>query len=627
MLKVHWVLKVLVPGVLGVLKVLGVLAVLAALGALGVLLTAAAQAPTNDGVITGRVVDASTGQPVSAAIVSVAPFFSGANPPPSRILTDAQGRFLLTNLSVPGNIDVIVGKSGYADGAYGQNRPNGSRQNVELTAARKTADIVIRLWRYAAITGTVTDEAGEALVRVQVRAVQRRPGMARAFTGATGAAMTDDRGVYRISSLLPGDYIVITSQPGLSAPAGIFADVGRTGRAAGELAALVAGRSMGELAAGLSLQGVRVGDALYSTGRGTITPPPPAGTRMQIYPPTFHPNSTAPAQAAIVTVAAGEERASIDLHLTPVTTLRVSGTLIGPSGPAGMVPLRLLPASVDLVPPEALAAVGVTDASGAFVFPAVVPGNYVLRTEPRESPSQTWLAMPVTVGGDDADGIVATLQAPLRVTARTQFEGTAAPPSLTPPPGRVVTPLFTLEPEDGGSAVPPGVGAMSNADAVTVTGFPPGRYRVRVNNSPAGWMFKAAMLDGVDVSQSAFDVSRDVTDLVLVFTDRWSGIGGVVHGARADRAMVVLFPADSRAWVNAGPSPRRLRSARVDVRGSFGIRSVPAGDYYVVAIPDDQAGDWRDPAVLDALARIATQVTVTEGEHRMIDLVVKEIRP
>lgn len=600
------------------------LGALAALTALAV--AAGAQERPGEGTIAGRVVDATTGQPVSAAVVAVAGFASGANAPASRILTDGEGRFLLRGLNLPGNIDVIAAKSGYAEGAYGQNRPNGSRQNVELTAARKTADIVIRLWRYAAITGTVTDEAGEPLVRVQVRAVQRRAGMARGFSGAGGAAMTDDRGVYRISSLLPGDYIVITSQPGLSAPAGIFADVARTGRASGELAALVAGRSMGELAAGLSLQGVRVGDALYATGRGTVTPPPPAGTRMQIYPPTFHPGSTVPSQAAIVTVAAGEERASIDLHLTPVTTLRVSGTLIGPSGPAGMVPLRLTPGSVDLIAPEALTAVGVTDASGAFVFPAVVPGSYVLRAEPRESPNQTWLAMPLAVGGDDVDGIVATLQPPLRVTARTRFEGNAPPPSLTPPQGRMVTPLFTLEPEDGGPGVPPGVAALSANESLTLTGFPPGRYRVRVNNSPPGWMFKAAMLDGVDVSLNSFEFSRDVADLLLVFTDRWSGVGGVVQGAFADRAVVMLFPADSRAWVDAGPSPRRLRTARVDARGSFGMRSVPAGDYYVVAIPDEQAGDWRDPAVLEALARIATQVTVTEGEHKMIDLVVKEMR-
>jgi hypothetical protein len=229
--------------------------------------------------------------------------------------------------------------------------------------------------------------------------------------------------------------------------------------------------------------------------------------------------------------------------------------------------------------------------------------------------------MPIAVGGDDVEGIVATLQPGLRLTGRLQFEGSA--PAPAPPQGRTLP--FSLEPEDEGPTVSLAA-AETTADAVTLIGFGPGRYRVRVSNSPAGWMFKAAMLAGVDVSVTPFEFSRDVTDLVLVFTDRWSGVGGVVQGARADRATVILFPADSRAWVNAGPNPRRLRAARVDGKGAFGMRSIPAGDYYVVAIPDEQSGDWRDPAVLDALARIATQVTVSEGEHKMIDLVVKEVR-
>jgi hypothetical protein len=149
---------------------------------------------------------------------------------------------------------------------------------------------------------------------------------------------------------------------------------------------------------------------------------------------------------------------------------------------------------------------------------------------------------------------------------------------------------------------------------------------VRVTNSPSGWLFKAALLDGVDVSLTPFELSRDVADLALVFTDRWSGIGGAVQGAHADRAVVVLFPTDSRAWIDAGANPRRLRSARVDAQGRFAVRSLPPGDYYAVAIPDEQSEDWRDPSMLDALARMATQLTIMEGEHKTVDLPLREVR-
>lgn len=565
------------------------------------------------GAIAGRVVDAGTGRPVSAALVSIAgtgQITSGPNASP-RVLTGPDGRFVFGQLPVPGRFSINASKGGYAGGAYGMQRPNGTSQSIELSATQKTADITIPVWKHGAITGTVTDEAGEPVVGVQVRAAMRRAGAARQFGGAVAAGMTDDRGIYRLGSLLPGDYLVVASPPGVSAPAGIFADVARTKAGVGELAGVIAGQS---------LQGVRVGDSLYGTPRGTVTPPPPVGTRMQIYPPTFHPAATNPAHATVVSVGSGEERASIDLHLTPVPTLRVSGTLIGPAGPAAMVALRLLPSGGELIPPEALGAIGVTDASGSFVFPAVVPGNYVLKNEVRESVASGWVAMPIAVTGDDVDGVVATLQPGLRITARAQFEGNAPPPAAE---GRPLP--FSLEPEDGSPTVSlsaPGVSAA----VITIVGYSPGRYRVRVANSPAGWMFKAAMLDGVDVSLTPFDFTRDISDLTLVFTDRWSGVSGVVQGTRADRAAVILFPTDARAWINAGPNPRRLRSARVDAQGRFGINSVPPGDYYVVAIPDGQSADWRDPLMLEALARMATQVSIAEGEHKMLDLQLREVR-
>ena len=53
---------------------------------------------------------------------------------------------------------------------------------------------------------------------------------------------------------------------------------------------------------------------------------------------------------------------------------------------------------------------------------------------------------------------------------------------------------------------------------------------------------------------------------------------------------------------------------------------MPPGDYYVVAVPEEQAADWRDPKTLEALARLATQVNIAEGEHKMIDLRLKEVR-
>jgi len=169
-------------------------------------------------------------------------------------------------------------------------------------------------------------------------------------------------------------------------------------------------------------------------------------------------------------------------------------------------------------------------------------------------------------------------------------------------------------------------GALTDDGGFTVTGPTPGRYRIRVSNSPPGWMFKAALLNGIDVSETPFEFTKDISDLVLVYTDRWSGISGTVQGEGADAATVLVYTTDAQAWNDPGASSRRLRSARATAAGQFGISSLPPGDYYVAAVREEDAADWRDPSFLDALARVATRFTILEGEHRSIDLQVREVR-
>jgi hypothetical protein len=39
----------------------------------------------------------------------------------------------------------------------------------------------------------------------------------------------------------------------------------------------------------------------------------------------------------------------------------------------------------------------------------------------------------------------------------------------------------------------------------------------------------------------------------------------------------------------------------------------PAGDYYLIAIPDEQSIDWQDPATLAKLAPMAERIQVRDG--------------
>jgi hypothetical protein len=424
--------------------------------------------------------------------------------------------------------------------------------------------------------------------------------------------------MYRFSNLPAGDYVICSTPPMVSMKTTVLQDVARTGRVGGELGSMMTPSAMGSM--------LSAGDAVLPLGRGSVIPPTSRGGRLHVYPPTLYPSATTPSQASVVTIASGEERTGIDIQLTPAPTSRVSGTLLGPSGPASEVRLQLVPARGEELPLDALAPISMSDSTGGFVFAAVVPGQYTLRatqTVGAHSGEQLhWVELPIAVTGDDIDGVTAVLAPPLRLTARMQYDGNATPPAQAP--GRF-TNAFSLEPVDRPPAPAPVAGTMADG-ALTLAGYLPGRYRVRVSNSPAGWMFKSAMLNGVDVSETPFDFTRDVSDLVLTFTDRWSGISGHAQGADADGATVLVFTTEAQKWQGAGSNPRRLRSARANARGEFGISSLPPGDYYVTAIREEDAGDWRDPAVLEALARGATQITITEGEHKSIDVTVREVR-
>jgi hypothetical protein len=562
-------------------------------------------------VIAGQVVDGVSGRPVAAAVVALTgSSLIGVSQLP-RMLTGADGRFMFRHLP-PGVFSVVATKGGYADGEPGRRRPGGTAPPIVISATDRELDVTVPMWKYGAIAGTVIDEAGEPVVNLQVRALKRAAaGGLRRFTIAS-TTFTDDRGAYRFGDLVPADYLIVAGPPPFSVGVDVLNDVARTGRFHTRMIPIVAAPQTATIAA------ADVGGALLAASRGRAVPPS-AGSRVRLYPPTFYPSAPAPVTASTIGVVSGEERAA-NIQLLPAPAVRVSGTLMAPAGPVHAGWIQLIPAGTVGIPSEAIAPDTVTDSQGGFVFAAVTPGPYSLRAQTGGPSGQAWIDMPVTVGDQDVDGLVALMRPPLRVTGRHQFEGNTPPPDKAPT-GFTTAP-FNLEPVEG-TLDQMSIAAIFQPEGFTMSGYLPGRYRVRVADPPRGFMFKAAMLDGVDVSETPFELTRDVTDLTLVFTDRWSGVNGTV-GERADRAIVLLFTADTQAWTDAGPNSKRFRTARANLRGEFGMSGVLPGEYYVVAVPEEASTDWRDPVSLDGLARIATRITIAEGETRTIPLRVVE---
>src|SRR5262249_7116286 len=156
----------------------------------------------------------------------------------------------------------------------------------------------------------------------------------------------DDRGMFRSSSLLPGDYIVAHIASPISMPASALVD-GEQARGLGSAASQAYSRELASSrAAPFTGPGTVVGDWRLRYGTNAHPPEPTDDGRVIVYPTTFFPGVTSPAGASVITIKSGEERSGVNFQLRPAPAVRVSGTVVGPSGPVGRLGVRLITAEV-----------------------------------------------------------------------------------------------------------------------------------------------------------------------------------------------------------------------------------------------------------------------------------------
>lgn len=634
------------------------------------------------GIIMGRVVDGSTERPVANVVVTltaegVRPAVAAGPGLPARassasVVTDAEGRFLFHSL--PGGRFSFAVKSPAAwfGGGYGARRPGGPAQLLELADAERATDVVLRVWKYASVSGTVLDHAGEPLIETRVAVVKLDFVAGRRRYGSRSEALTDDRGMYRIGHLLPGDYVACLPFTQVTLPLEAMAAIDNAGRGSGLVDQLYASGAPEIYGAGF-----RIGEftlVRQSTAYGMngpigpmfSTPPPGADGRVPVYPFQFFPNAMRPADATMLTLEPGQDRGNTDFQTHLVPGVRVAGRVSSPDNAAAHLGIRLLPQSVNDTADERAMDIAstITDAMGAFTFLGVPAGAYVIKLAsvppaprpppppPRadvmgpgggvvsavdvggpppppgapETPS-LWATLGISVGDRDLTGLELTAQIGPRVSGRLAYDGSAD--HLTP--DQVTKLTLTFDPVDGRTG--PGAASFGRFDAggqFKSAGIIPGRYLLHVGGNLAGWTLKSAVAGGHDVTDDALVVEgQDVTGVVITLTDRTSSLFGTVRdgqGAADRNADVIVFPADRARWTDSGASPRRERLVRTSPRGAYAFENLPAGDYLVVAIDDRLAANWSDPARLEKFAAAATRVTMAAADQRPQDLVTAVIR-
>lgn len=563
-------------------------------------------------VLSGTVTtDTSAPQPVRRATVRL----SGGGQSARVVGTDDQGRFTFEALPAA-SYSLSASKLGFVTVYHGEKRPGrGPGVPVAVAAGQRVA-VSLTMHPGAVITGTITDARGTPMSSVPVLAVEIRT--SSASIAPLARATTDDRGVYRIFGLAPGEYVVSVA-PRVGARLGVELElVGVTDD---------------------EVQWARQ-QAASSTLGATQNAALPAPGRPVAYAPVYFPGTTDAASASKIAVAIGEERSGISFSTRIVSTAKISGTLVDQNGQpltSGSVTIHprwseqpsladaLIAAGAlslprSSVPPPAFSLSGVTPGEYTLVARSGMSGRGAAAAAAIAAADPTlWSVSDITVDGRDQSDLVLRLQPGTRISGSIAFERS----SLTPPAdlSKVDLTMAASRSLVGAPAAPRAI--VDPAGIFRFVSVVPGAYALKAM-PPAGtsWVLKSAVLNGRDLADVLIDVKpgTELNGLVITYTDRAAEISGTLVDASnrpVTRYSIVLMTVDKSLWL---PNARRIRSAAPATNGSFSIGGLPAGDYAIAAVEDVEAADLADPAFLSQLLAASVKITVAEGEKKTQNL-------
>ena len=569
---------------------------------------------------------------------------------PNIAVTDDDGRVVFRNLAA-GNYLLTAMRSGYVRTFYGSKLPGrGPGIPVTVLDGQKVANVRIRLLRGGVITGTIRTAAGRPALNQAVQAVMVKSasGDRRAVNleGGLGGATTDDRGVYRIFGLAPGDYIVLVPSTVIGA--------------ADELRPMTTAE-------------LKWADSVVAGGiaaaPATGVPAAPASAAAVSYAPVYFPGTAVATDAGVITLGPNEERRGVDFGLQLVPTAQISGRLVDAGGrPQNGVGITLRPVRPDGLDlfSSLFNATGRTTTDGTFTIRGVKPGSYTLsvRSKPQtDDPSADpkaqqkveigqafaalglggvsdathWASEDVTVQGRDITDMVLTLRPGMMVTGKIVYEATTktAPTDvsktglvlMTAPTGTGMNDLVSSL--GGATSTSP---TITPEGAFTIRGVMPGRYRLNLpfammplpgmSAFTGGWTLKSVMANGRDIADEPIEIRAgvDVSNVVVTFTDQPSELSGTVldgAGRVTPDFPIIVFSTDRAYWTLGS---RRVQTARPSSDGRFKVTGLPAGEYFVCAVTMVDRTEVYDPAFLSQLTGVSFKITIKDGEKKTVDL-------
>ena len=528
---------------------------------------AAAPPSTGTGELRGVVIDGRTGQPVSDAVVRLAPFSTAPGARPRLAKTDAVGQFVLGDLP-DGQYQLSVQR---ADGnvvtAFGQRAPRARTIDI-IDGAHVRLQEVLQLPSGASISGRVFDEHGEPFAGAVVSAWHRaylQPGERQLWF--EGQAQSDEHGDFQIVGLKPGTFFIDAKASAQSAPT-FFP-------AASDAAFAQPVTLLGEVtASGISIQ---------------LRPMPLA----RVSGTVISSAGTAPSEFVVLLGPVRDDGAQIR-----------SVDWISEVDSLGRFEIAKLPPgaySVSALSKSRLLRIGATDV-----------------TSPRVE-REEFGSVVVTVNGADQTDVVVSAIPMLRLTGRVTLDRQPTNADFVKALSIRVTGRSS---GDRIGSILSATSASPNPDGSFVVPIATGGRLVRVDGLPRGVVLQRVVIGGVDVTDDGFDVAMtDVRDVEIALTMRPTQVEGRVQdnrGAAVAGVGVIVFAEDARKWTLT--QARRIASARTGKDGAFTVSGLPSGAYLAATVPQLVDGEWASPEYLESLRRTATAFKIGDGELKSLTL-------
>ena len=508
-------------------------------------------------VITGHVRSAD-GRPLRRAQIRAT---SGDPREAVTTTTGLEGEYELTELPA-GRYILEATRSGYLRVEYGAANFGERGTPIEVRAGSKVAKIDFLMPRAGVVSGRVTDETGEAVAGVDIRAMQMQfyRGRKRIVPVSTWPVHvdTDDSGQYRLTGLPPGEYFI-------------------SGR-------------------------------LRESWMSDDKEP-----QMLSYAPTYFPGTSEISEARRVKITAGQEAGAIDFMLVPMRAASLSGTA-GASNGNPLTRGRIV-LSQEIMGPTGgssfpMTGSGVINDDGTWRIRDVAPGEYLIRATGAagDGPSEMG-ALPVTVSGADMEGLVISAD-PGGLIAGRIITDTGEPLPSSASRVRVAATSVSFS-SDGVPRIPGQDDGVAGADGAFTRKSVSGPVVIRVFSLPPVWAVKSLRIGSRDYTGLPVDVPPGQTlgDVTIVVSSRLPSLSGHAAGddGKSADATVVLFPVDPARWIEAAANQRM---ARPDRTGTYTFEMVRPGEYFVVALTAIEPWQMNDPEFLSTQRERATKITV-----------------